>query len=268
MSRSGSSSGFRFVCGGFPYEYEVLTETLGVVCLRFFSRFSAALLSEKKRRRRESHNLVERRRRDNINDRIAELSTLLPQMMLDPSLPASSIAESNQENEDGDVGDGSFGLSTSPSNTGTLSMSVQAATAANSAKPNKGIILAKSVEYIRYLHNIIERHTETNRELVDIINALKSGKSVDEVGGAGGVVGGVGGAEERLSMIPGLADLRSGMGMGVGVGAGVGGMGGGGAGGSGSGSAGRITREGSGSGNGTTPEGDEEDGQDGDMDDS
>lgn len=33
---------------------------------------------EKKRRRRESHNAVERRRRDNINDRISELATLLP----------------------------------------------------------------------------------------------------------------------------------------------------------------------------------------------
>ncbi|CEP18899.1 hypothetical protein [Parasitella parasitica] len=33
---------------------------------------------EKKRRRRESHNAVERRRRDNINDRITELATLLP----------------------------------------------------------------------------------------------------------------------------------------------------------------------------------------------
>ncbi|KAI9010480.1 hypothetical protein CLU79DRAFT_839613 [Phycomyces nitens] len=35
-------------------------------------------LFEKKRKRRESHNLVERRRRDNINDRISELATLLP----------------------------------------------------------------------------------------------------------------------------------------------------------------------------------------------
>lgn len=35
-------------------------------------------LFEKKRRRRESHNAVERRRRDNINDRINELATLLP----------------------------------------------------------------------------------------------------------------------------------------------------------------------------------------------
>ncbi|KAM3579639.1 hypothetical protein VKS41_008091 [Umbelopsis sp. WA50703] len=36
-------------------------------------------LFEKKRRRRESHNLVERRRRDNINDRIQELGSLLPE---------------------------------------------------------------------------------------------------------------------------------------------------------------------------------------------
>ncbi|KAI9251566.1 Myc-type, basic helix-loop-helix domain-containing protein [Sporodiniella umbellata] len=34
---------------------------------------------EKKRKRRESHNAVERRRRENINDRINELATLLPE---------------------------------------------------------------------------------------------------------------------------------------------------------------------------------------------
>lgn len=39
---------------------------------------------EKRRRRRESHNAVERRRRDNINERIAELATLIPEVMLDP----------------------------------------------------------------------------------------------------------------------------------------------------------------------------------------
>ncbi|KAL0075426.1 Myc-type, basic helix-loop-helix domain-containing protein [Phycomyces blakesleeanus] len=35
---------------------------------------------DKRRRRRESHNAVERRRRDNINDRIQELGTLLPDL--------------------------------------------------------------------------------------------------------------------------------------------------------------------------------------------
>jgi hypothetical protein len=45
----------------------------------------ALLANEKRRRRRESHNAVERRRRDNINEKISELATLIPDCMLDPS---------------------------------------------------------------------------------------------------------------------------------------------------------------------------------------
>lgn len=37
------------------------------------------ILTEKRRRRRESHNAVERRRRDHINEKIQELSSLLPE---------------------------------------------------------------------------------------------------------------------------------------------------------------------------------------------
>jgi hypothetical protein len=44
-----------------------------------FTGLSMQQLFEKKRRRRESHNAVERRRRDNINERIFELSALLPE---------------------------------------------------------------------------------------------------------------------------------------------------------------------------------------------
>lgn len=44
-----------------------------------FYKNSMQQLFDKKRRRRESHNAVERRRRDNINERIFELSTLLPE---------------------------------------------------------------------------------------------------------------------------------------------------------------------------------------------
>ncbi|TFK39312.1 hypothetical protein BDQ12DRAFT_76684 [Crucibulum laeve] len=43
----------------------------------------AQLANEKRRRRRESHNAVERRRRDNINEKISELATLIPECMLD-----------------------------------------------------------------------------------------------------------------------------------------------------------------------------------------
>lgn len=40
-------------------------------------------LSEKRRRRRESHNAVERRRRDNINERIGELASLIPGVLFE-----------------------------------------------------------------------------------------------------------------------------------------------------------------------------------------
>lgn len=44
----------------------------------------AIIANEKRRRRRESHNAVERRRRDNINEKISELATLIPECMLEP----------------------------------------------------------------------------------------------------------------------------------------------------------------------------------------
>lgn len=44
-----------------------------------------AILQEKRRRRRESHNAVERRRRDNINEKIQEISTLIPDIFIDSS---------------------------------------------------------------------------------------------------------------------------------------------------------------------------------------
>ncbi len=43
----------------------------------------ALLANEKRRRRRESHNAVERRRRDNINEKITELATLIPECLLE-----------------------------------------------------------------------------------------------------------------------------------------------------------------------------------------
>ena len=42
-----------------------------------------ALRANEKRPRRESHNAVERRRRDNINEKISELATLIPECALD-----------------------------------------------------------------------------------------------------------------------------------------------------------------------------------------
>ncbi|KAF9579082.1 hypothetical protein BGW38_004816, partial [Lunasporangiospora selenospora] len=78
----------------------------------------AMVISEKRRRRRESHNAVERRRRDNINEKIQELSTLLPDVYIDTA-----------------------------------------------NKPNKGVILRKSVDYIRHLQQLVESQNLRNQEL-------------------------------------------------------------------------------------------------------
>lgn len=94
-----------------------------------------AILNEKRRRRRESHNAVERRRRDNINEKITELSTLLPECLLDPSAKPDDIG-----------GDGLL--------SGMTQSAINAQEEADSKEPggpkaNKGIILRKSVDYIR-----------------------------------------------------------------------------------------------------------------------
>ncbi|ORX67412.1 helix-loop-helix DNA-binding protein [Linderina pennispora] len=80
---------------------------------------------EKRRRRRESHNAVERRRRDNINDRIQDLYTLLPETMIDAN-----------------------------------------------TKPNKGIILKKSVDYIRQMQQLVHSLAQQIQELGGVPNHL------------------------------------------------------------------------------------------------
>ncbi|KAF9965849.1 hypothetical protein BGZ70_003960 [Mortierella alpina] len=88
----------------------------------------AVIMNEKRRRRRESHNAVERRRRDNINEKIQELSTLLPDIYVD-----------------------------------------------SANKPNKGVILRKSVDYIRHLQQLVASQTNRNQELEAQLQARNQG---------------------------------------------------------------------------------------------
>jgi hypothetical protein len=137
----------------------------------------ALLANEKRRRRRESHNAVERRRRDNINEKITELATLIPECMLeggnvnapsnnggsvspsteghshfldgaDPLLPASMSLTKKEDivKEEGDP--------TSP--TPTTGASGDSAV----VKANKGMILRKSVEYIRFVFHALFYYME------------------------------------------------------------------------------------------------------------
>jgi hypothetical protein len=97
------------------------------------------MLFEKRRRRRESHNAVERRRRDNINEKIQELSTLLPDLYVD-----------------------------------------------SANKPNKGMILRKSVDYIRRLQSMYEQERNRNSKLETQVRELssQSGLPIDNNSGS------------------------------------------------------------------------------------
>ena len=181
----------------------------------------AQLASEKRRRRRESHNAVERRRRDNINEKISELATLIPECLLDPNgtsfptaphlprqpafglttvpkiatiaLPASLSAASGedllfgvtvQESSEKKEGSGSAEPE-DPANPGSTPTTTTGASAANGGaadgnsvvKANKGMILRKSVEYIRYLQQLVSVQANRNRDLENQLQAFRSGNS-------------------------------------------------------------------------------------------
>ncbi|KAF8631097.1 hypothetical protein AX17_005142 [Amanita inopinata Kibby_2008] len=168
----------------------------------------AALVNEKRRRRRESHNAVERRRRDNINEKIGELATLIPECMLDtgnnangnnsmspngssplddqmlpcspldmcaPSLNGSSspvgskerLAKKEEGGSDTSVGNGGSGGNGGAEGGGNGVM-----------KANKGMILRKSVEYIRYLQQLVSVQGARNRELEAELKAYRAAAGV------------------------------------------------------------------------------------------
>ncbi|KAL1742279.1 helix-loop-helix DNA-binding domain-containing protein [Schizophyllum fasciatum] len=141
-------------------------------------------LDEKRRRRRESHNAVERRRRDNINERISELAGLIPEEMLDgaggqggnagdkadkdkagqsPGSPTSPMLDMLKMED----GDGAEGLNAPGTVTPTPASANDSKDKPNSLKANKGMILRKSVEYIRYLQQLVTAQGARNRELED-----------------------------------------------------------------------------------------------------
>ncbi|KAG0744131.1 hypothetical protein G6F57_004471 [Rhizopus arrhizus] len=63
----------------------------------YINRANMKVIMEKRRRRRESHNAVERRRRDNINERIQELGTLLPKSIEDSKMNKGTILRKSVE---------------------------------------------------------------------------------------------------------------------------------------------------------------------------
>lgn len=145
----------------------------------------ALLANEKRRRRRESHNAVERRRRDNINEKISELATLIPECMLDGTTPpnakdpGTSVTPPITEDalvpktpREKPIVSEDVALKQEKDDDGTLLGSD-----GQVVKANKGMILRKSVEYIRYLQQLVTAQGARNRELEQELRKFR-GQSV------------------------------------------------------------------------------------------
>jgi hypothetical protein len=131
----------------------------------------------KRRRRRASHNMVERRRRDNINERIQDLSHLVPQHRLEDDKVRKQLMNSSTLSPTG-------ATSMSPPNATSLLAggSGRRATAGNITMglpieekekgPNKGDILNGAVGWMRDLMWALHVKLQQESELAELISSL------------------------------------------------------------------------------------------------
>ena len=137
----------------------------------------------KRRRRRESHNLVERRRRDNINERIQELSHLVPLHRLEDE----KVRKALQNNSP--LSPTLAGLSAPPNEmsppratSGLAGPGARRATAGNITTgipieekdkgPNKGDILNGAVSWTRDLMWMLHTKLQQQEDLANLITEL------------------------------------------------------------------------------------------------
>lgn len=142
----------------------------------------------KKKRRRESHNAVERRRRDNINERISDLSKLVPQHRLEDEKVKKHI------NNNGPMSP-SFGASglSPPQATSLLAGGTGKRAAGNITQglpieekdkgPNKGDILNGSVSWMRDLMWMLYLKLKQEDELKAYIEGLGGSWPLDATQG-------------------------------------------------------------------------------------
>ena len=132
----------------------------------------------KRRRRRESHNLVERRRRDNINERIQELSHLVPMHRLEDE----KVRKALQNNSPLSPTLGSTSMSPPQATAGLAGPGVRRATTGNITQgipieekdkgPNKGDILNGAVSWTRDLMWMLHVKLQQQEELANYIADL------------------------------------------------------------------------------------------------
>lgn len=134
----------------------------------------------KRRRRRESHNLVERRRRDNINERIQDLGTLVPQHRLEdekvrkhlqtnaPLSPSIANAGMSPPNAATSLLAGGQGRRATGSGNITTGLPLEE----KDKGPNKGDILNGCVAWNRDLMWFLHKKLRQEEELKELLQSL------------------------------------------------------------------------------------------------
>ncbi|KAJ7908651.1 helix-loop-helix DNA-binding domain-containing protein [Mycena leptocephala] len=153
---------------------------------------ASLLAHEKRRRRRESHNAVERRRRDNINEKISELATLIPECLLEGGAQGQGQSPGSPDDAllsptSGGNGAGDWPLVLPGTKKETDDDGKDGKEGAV-VKANKGMILRKSVEYIRYLQQLVAAQGARNRELEEQLKGFRGSSgsaSPPSIGGLG-----------------------------------------------------------------------------------
>jgi hypothetical protein len=130
----------------------------------------------KRRRRRESHNMVERRRRDNINERIQELSHLVPHHRLEDEKVRKHLLNSGSLSPTtGASGSPPRATSMLAGGVGRRASGVPTTAGLGEEKdkgPNKGDILNGAVGWTRDLMWALHRKLEQEKELRDLVTRL------------------------------------------------------------------------------------------------
>lgn len=128
----------------------------------------------KRRRRRASHNLVERRRRDNINERIQDLSHLVPQHRLEDDKVRKQLVNNSTLSMAGAGGNaatsllaGGNGRRATPGNI-TMGLPIEE----KEKGPNKGDILNGAVSWMRDLMWALHVKYQQEAELAEMISNL------------------------------------------------------------------------------------------------
>ncbi|KAI2790225.1 hypothetical protein POX_d05732 [Penicillium oxalicum] len=128
----------------------------------------------KRRRRRASHNLVERRRRDNINERIQDLSHLVPQHRLEDDKVRKQLVNSTAlsmvgagSNAATSLLAGGNGRRATPGNI-TMGLPIED----KEKGPNKGDILNGAVSWMRDLMWALHVKYQQEAELAEMISSL------------------------------------------------------------------------------------------------